>query len=178
MKTFFSMVWLSCFIILLSFLLSCFNGFFYPIKYREEIVYNSNYFNIKPALVASIINVESSYIKERVSTKGAVGLMQIMPSTAEWIAKRINEEYLSEDDLLNPQINIKFGSFYISYLIDYFKSLDSAVCAYNAGMGNVSAWLKNESYAKDGKLIKIPFKETEDYYNKILKNLRYYEKKY
>lgn len=177
MKAFFSVIWIICFVVIFSFLLSCVYGFFYPIKYRKEIISASEEFGISPAIIASVINVESSYKKDRVSAKGAIGLMQIMPATSKWIADKLNQP-VCDDDLFDVNTNIRFGSFYLSYLIDYFDDFGVAVCAYNAGMGNVNNWLKNQDYTKNGKLIKIPFKETENYYNKVLKNLRYYKKKY
>lgn len=177
MRTFFITLWSICLIIFFSFLLSCFYGFFYPIKYKEEIIYASNNFHVSPAIIASVINVESGYNKDRISAKGAIGLMQILPSTGEEIAKKLGREF-NEEMLYNPGVNVEFGTFYLSYLLDYFNNFDLAICAYNAGMGNVKDWMKNEEYVKDGDLIKIPFKETADYHNKILKNLRYYKKKY
>lgn len=160
--------------ILLVFFIGCFEGFFYPIKYTEIIKNNSEKYNIKSSLIASIINVESGYKKERISNKGAVGLMQIMPETAEWIAQKINVNY-DYENLFNEEYNINFGSYYLSYLIEYFSDEKLAICAYNAGMGNVSKWMKDESLFVDKKLIKIPFSETEKYLHKVEKNLKHYK---
>ena len=130
------------------------------------------------ALVASVANVESNFNQEAISNKGAVGIMQLMPSTAEWLAGKIGEDYDSQS-LLNGEYNIKLGCYYLSYLIQYFGNEKVGLCAYNAGQGNVSSWLKNEKYSKDGKtLTKIPFEETKNYLNKVYKNYNYYKNRY
>ena len=70
------------------------------------------------------------------------------------------------------------GSYYLSYLIKYFKDEKLGLCAYNAGLGVVKEWLKDERFSKDGVLEKIPYEETSNYYNRILKNYKYYKNKY
>ena len=174
MKSFFISLWSVFFIILLIFFIGCFEGFFYPVKYEEIIKKNSDENGITSALVASIINVESGYDKNSISNKGAIGLMQILPETAQWIAEKKGEEY-SYEKLFEEEINISYGCYYISYLIRYFGDQDLAICAYNAGMGNVTKWLKDESLSKDGKLIDIPFPETKNYLQKVQKNIKNYK---
>lgn len=147
-------------------------------KYSDEIIEYSNEFEVTPALVASVINVESGYNDDATSQKGAKGLMQIMPSTGRWLAEKINEKY-DEELLLNASFNIKLGTYYLSYLIEQFDDERVALCAYNAGQGNVKEWLKNEEYSSDGKTLKeIPYEETKNYINKIEKNYRYYKNRY
>ena len=147
-------------------------------KYKEEIESVANSYNIKSALVASVVNSESGFNENAISNKGACGIMQIMPTTAQWVANKIGEEY-SEEKLFDVAYNLKIGSYYLSYLINYFQDEKLAICAYNAGQGNVSNWLTNEEYSTDGKsLKKIPFKETEEYLNKVYKNYNYYSRKY
>ena len=159
MKTSFVIISLSICAILLSFLIGSFYAYYYPMKYKEEIVLYSKQFSVEGALVASVANVESNFDEDAMSNKGAVGLMQILPSTAEWIAGQIGEDYL-EEKLKEGDYNIKLGSFYLSYLLKYFGDWKLAICAYNAGQGNVKSWLKDERYSKDGlSLNKIPFKK-------------------
>ena len=165
------------FAVLLCFTIDCFYGYFYPVKYKEQITQYASFFAIKPALVASVINVESSYKEKRVSSKGAIGLMQIMPTTAQWICEKQNLNF-KEIDLYDIDTNIKFGSYYLSYLYDYFQDFDLCICAYNAGIGNVKKWMQNVEFFEKGELKKIPFTETKNYLRKVSKNLRYYEKKY
>lgn len=164
--------------IILVYSIGCFYAYFYPMKYYEEIVDVSQKYDIDGALVASIANVESNFKNDAKSNKGAIGIMQIMPSTAEWIASKLNKEY-AEEMLYEPSYNIELGAYYLSYLIDSFGDEKLVICAYNAGQGNVSNWLANKEYSSDGKsLNKIPFKETENYLNKVAKNYRYYKNKY
>lgn len=102
--------------------------------------------------------------------------MQVMPSTAQGLAKEIgiDEEY----DLQNPDDNIMFGTYYISKLIDKFEILETALAAYNAGPTNVTNWLNDEKYSDDGSTLKdIPFEETKNYVERFKTNYNYYSKK-
>ena len=178
MKTFFSVLSLSICVIILSFCIGAFNAYFYPLCYKEQIEICSKDYGVKGALVASIANVESNFKEKALSNKGAVGVMQLMPATAEWLAGKIGIDY-DKEMLLNGEYNIKLGAYYLSYLIDYFQNEKLGVCAYNAGQGNVSAWLKNKEYSKDGKYLdKIPFEETKNYIIKVYKNYKYYKNQY
>jgi soluble lytic murein transglycosylase len=164
--------------IIICFGFSCYNSYFYPLDYVEVIVSSANRYDVKPELVASIINVESSYDKNAKSNRGAIGLMQIMPSTAEWVCSSLKKEY-SEENLYDPIENIQIGTYYLAYLIEYFGNEDLAICAYNAGMGNVKRWLSEVRYSSDGeKLEKIPFKETENYLTRVKKNQKVYKNKF
>ena len=153
----------------------CFYGYFFPTKFKEEVASASEEFDVEKAMIFSVINVESSFRKDAVSNKGAVGLMQLMPETAKELAKKLEiEEY----DLKKPEDNIKLGTFYLSVLKKRFDNTKTALCAYNAGPAKVSSWLADKEYSEDGKMLKkIPFKETREYIEKINKNLKYYSKK-
>lgn len=178
MRIFFSIVSLSICAIILSFCIGAFNAYFYPMKYKEEILYYSEKYQVKSAIVASVINVESSFDEKAVSNKGAMGIMQLMPNTAQWLAGKIGEDY-QEEKLFDGTYNINLGCYYLSYLIKYFGNEKVALCAYNAGQGNVSSWLANKEYSKNGtSLDKIPFKETENYIKKVYKNYKYYKNRY
>ena len=168
-------------------LIFAYNRAAYPLKFKEEIVEYSNMFGVDPALVASIINAESGFREDVVSKKGAVGLMQIMPKTGKWALERllgqsVDIEFLSDKKdgiLFLPKENIKVGTYYLSYLIEKFKDLKVAICAYNAGEGTVSSWLSNSNYSKDKKTLKtVPYKETANYLEKVLRNLKVYQKKF
>jgi len=181
-------------------LIIAYDKIMYPINYKKEILTASEEFSVDPILVASVINAESRFKIDAVSEKGAVGLMQLKPSTAEWVVKQISQQeatntmmtsadesslkdilYDTEThsgELLDPGINIRIGTFYLSYLLKKFDTTDLALCAYNAGEGTVKTWLANEEYSKDGKsLDKIPYKETQNYIEKIHRNLKVYSKK-
>lgn len=150
--------------------------FIYPVRYKEEVIKYSQEYDLDKYLIFSTIKVESNFDRNSKSSKGALGLMQILPSTAEFISKKLNiEEY----DLFNENNNIQFGCFYIRYLLDKFGNSDTAIVAFNAGEGNVSSWLKNKEYSDDGiTLKKIPYKESEEYLDKTKNTFEKYKKLY
>lgn len=148
----------------------------HPIKYQAEILRYSSEFGLRPELVASVINTESHFNKKAKSNKGAIGLMQIKLSTANFIIEyyKLNER-IDEDDLLEPNTNIRFGAMYICYLNKKFENIYTALAAYNAGETVVRSWLRNDDYSNDGQTLKhIPFGETRNYVLKIKNNLKFY----
>ena len=148
----------------------------YPLKYREEIIESASVFGIEPSLICAFIKVESDFNPNAVSNKKAIGLMQITSSTGEYIA---NLNGVKEYNLKDAKTNIKFGCFYINYLSVKFSDINTVICAYNAGEGNVSSWLKNKEYSQDGTTLKsIPFTETKEYLTKIKKTFEKYKKLY
>lgn len=157
-------------------------NFRYPLKFKEEIVDASQEFGIDKEIVASIINAESGFDEKAVSKKGAIGLMQIMPKTAEWVVSTnssFEKDLFCETSLFEPSNNIKIGTCYFSYLLKKFENLNSALCAYNAGEGTVLAWLKSKEFSTDGKtLFEIPFPETKKYVEKVNENIKIYKKKF
>lgn len=164
--------------IILSYFLGCCFAYFYPMKYEKNINLLAEKYNINGAIIASVANVESNFNSSAFSSKGAVGIMQLMPSTAKWLSEKLGEDY-QENRLWEEEYNLNLGSYYLSYLIDFFEDEKLGICAYNAGQGNVSAWLKNKKYSEDGKnLTTIPFEETRIYLQKVLHNYNYYKNKY
>lgn len=155
------------------------NAILYPKKYENFIIKYSQECDLSPSLVASIINVESRYNPKAKSNAGAIGLMQLMPDTANYISKIKDIKYANENDLLIPEKNIKIGCYYYQYLLKKFDDVDTALCAYNAGETTVKNWLKNDKYSSDKKTLKnIPYKETRNYIIKINKNIKKYKKYY
>ena len=137
----------------------------YPIKYKQEIIEQANLNQLNVFLVFSLIKVESNFKEDAISNKGAKGLMQITESTAKYIAQMLKEE---QGDLLSAKTNIKYGCYYLRYLIKRFKSERTAIIAYNAGEGNVQNWLNEKALSSDGKsLDKIPFEETRAYVERV-----------
>ena len=100
-------------------------------------------YDIDPLLVYAVIKAESNFDVNAVSNAGAMGLMQIMPETYEWLASKEGITDVSQEDLLNPEINIKYGCMFLSILLERYPQLSSAVAAYNAGFGNVDNWLED-----------------------------------
>lgn len=149
----------------------CLLNVLYPQKYKDYIFKYANQNNLSPSFVASVINAESRFNPEAKSDAGAIGLMQLMPETANWLS----EEELTEKELTTPETNIKLGCLYLSKLINQFKNIECALAAYNAGPTKVEEWLRNKEYSSDGKVLtKIPFKETEKYVQKVKSNMNIY----
>ena len=146
--------------------------FMFPKKYKNYVVAYSEEFCLDKALVYSVIKVESDFKKNAVSRSGALGLMQILPSTAKWISKELGEDYFDEK-MFEPKTNIKFGCFYLNYLFEKFEKMEVVICAYNAGEGKVFDWMEN------GELIrsKIDYEETRNYLEKVENYYRVYKSK-
>ncbi len=148
----------------------------HPIKYKNEILFYSREFNLKPELVASVINTESHFNKNAESNKNALGLMQIKLSTAQFLIDYYKLDFsIEKEDLFNEKINIKFGCLYLSYLNKKFNDINSSLAAYNAGETIVRTWLRDARYSDGTKLTNIPFAETRNYILKINNNLKFYK---
>ncbi|GAX89499.1 lytic transglycosylase domain-containing protein [Effusibacillus lacus] len=152
----------------------------YPLYHYRIIEQSASSFNVDPMLVAAIIRVESKFKEDDVSRAGAIGLMQLMPQTAEWIAEQSGLAYDNPDDLAQPQINIRLGSWYIAYLEQRFNgNRIAAIAAYNSGPSRVDKWLKNGTW--DGTLEhldQVPVGETRHYVQRVLYNFQRYKEIY
>lgn len=150
--------------------------YIYPLKYKEEITFYANKYGIKESLIFAVVKVESGFNENAVSSKNAIGLMQITEKTASYIAKLKGVENY---DLKDIKCNLDFGVFYIKYLTGKFRNTEVMLTAYNAGEGNVAFWLTDKRYSLDGiTLNKIPYAETEAYVKKIRKTMTKYQKLY
>lgn len=138
----------------------------YPTAYSEYVDKYSKQYNVPKDVIYAVIKVESNFAYNAQSYKNARGLMQIMPGTYEWMCQRegMDPEAYSIDD---PEINIKIGTCYLSYLYNEFEIWDTVFAAYNAGHGIVRKWLSDEQYGKDGHLTDIPYSETSSYVKKV-----------
>jgi soluble lytic murein transglycosylase len=147
----------------------------YPIKYQAEINQAAEKNELDELLVAAVIRAESDFKPHLVSEKGAIGLMQIMPDTAEWAADQMRVELPSIAQLEEPQLNIEIGTWYLKSLHQQFENNHIvAIAAYNAGPTNVRKWLQDGTW--DGsleQLLQIPFGETRHYVKRVD---RFYEK--
>lgn len=163
-------------LLLLNFAQCTAKSYIYPLKFKQTVFELSDKYGLDRALIFSIIKVESGFDDQATSSAGAIGLMQITPDTARYIAKL---QGIEEYDLTTPNTNIDFGCFYVKYLIVKFEDLNTALVAYNAGEGNVALWLNNPKYSSDKKTLKyIPFKESREYVEKINKTFIKYNKLY
>ena len=150
----------------------------YKLEYTEYVKKYANEYNVDEYLIYAIIKAESNFKQDAVSHRGAKGLMQLMYSTAEDIAKRINID-LNEENILEPDININLGTKYISMLIQKYDNINLALAAYNAGSGNVDGWIEKGTLKSDGSDIEnVPFTETNNYVRKILRDYEIYKNIY
>ena len=138
---------------------------FYPLSHEEEIVDSATRHGVDPYLVAAVIETESGWDESAKSSRGAEGLMQLMPETArDMIALGLVDASYDASNLGDPATNIEFGCAYLSYLIRYFNgSTDKAIAAYNAGMGNVEQWTQGETSLQDA----ITCPETKAYLARV-----------
>lgn len=137
----------------------------YPYSHREAVEQSAAEFGLDPLLVAAVIRTESGWRPAAVSGVGATGLMQVMPGTGEWIAKRNGWDY-SDEMLKEPDNNIRLGCWYLKYLSGKFDGdMAVALAAYNAGDNKVRQWISEGRY-KDGQL-DIPYPETKSFVNKV-----------
>jgi soluble lytic murein transglycosylase len=146
----------------------------FPMPFRQEVVAQAREIGLDPAYVYGLIRQESRFITDARSHVGASGLMQIMPATARWTAKKIGLDY-RPDMIADRGVNLKLGTAYLKLVLDDFGGSQAlAAAAYNAGPGRPRRW-------RDGPLMEpaawaenIPFAETRDYVKKVLSNSVYY----
>lgn len=150
----------------------------YPREFKEYVEKYSSEFSVPEPLVYAVIRCESDFNPNVKSNAGAVGLMQLMPSTLEWLSKLLNED-APTGEITDPETNIKYGTFYLAYLYNKFGSWETAIAAYNAGHGRVDEWLDDTKYSQDGKTLdKIPFSETKNYVNRVFSTEKEYASLY
>lgn len=158
----------------------------YPIRYQGVIQYHAAQVHVDPLLVASVIRVESKFDPNDVSSAGAIGLMQLMPPTAQWIAsmrssKAPNLKSISLNaDIRKPTVNIALGTWYIQYLIARFHGNEvAAIGAYNAGPQRVSNWLSSGTWnGRLSSIMSIPVGETRHFIDRVFYNFTLYKRIY
>ena len=143
-----------------------------PKKFSEYVTKYSAEYGVEEELAFAVIRAESNFRADAVSSAGARGLMQLMPSTAQFISECIGESL----DIDEPQDNIRMGIWYIAYLQEKFGEAETALAAYNAGEGAVRQWLRDGRYSEDGRtLVAIPLKETANYVQRVKKFYKCYK---
>ena len=148
--------------------------FVYMWDHQQDIITYSQKNKVDPFLIAAIIKNESNFNHKAVSKVGAVGLMQIMPETGEWIAGKFDETYV-EGCLFDPETNIRYGCWYLGYLLRrYDGDKTCSTAAYHSGQGTVDGWLKNPEYSTDGRTLNIIGGPRANTY--VGRVLEYYEK--
>ncbi len=151
-----------------------------PLRHEDVIRQQAAAKKVDASLIAGVIYTESRF-RDQTSRAGAKGLMQLMPDTADYIARKSGGTKFERADLATPQINIAYGTWYLRYLLDKYKgNTILTLAAYNAGEGKVDEWRANA--AAKGEKFKvadhIPFKETRDYVHRVLSARSDYRKKY
>jgi soluble lytic murein transglycosylase len=151
-----------------------------PLRHEDVIRQQAEDKNLDPTLIAGVIYVESHF-RDQTSHAGAKGLMQLMPSTADYIARKSGGTRFEQGDLADPQINISYGSWYLRYLLaHYHGNVALTLAAYNAGEGKVDEWWR--AAADRGERFRvadhIPFPETREYVAKVLSARRDYRREY
>jgi soluble lytic murein transglycosylase len=131
----------------------------YPLDYKAIVRAHAHNYRLQPALLAAVIYQESKFNADAKSSSGAIGLMQLQPATAEGIALHTGGSKFRVDDLYDPEINIRYGSWYLRHLLDKYGSERTALAAYNAGQHNVDEW------RKEG--VGIQFGETRHYVARV-----------
>ncbi len=137
----------------------------YPIGYADLVRASADVEGLDAATLCSLIRAESRFHPDAVSPRGAVGLMQIMPETGAWIAERMGLPGFDSRNLLDPETNLRFGAWYLRYLLDRFGKLDLALMAYHAGPTRVEGWLVSGE---------VPFSGTRAYVERVLHAISIY----
>jgi soluble lytic murein transglycosylase len=142
----------------------------YPLSYEHIVVGHAQNYDLDPALVAAVIYRESKFHADARSSSGAIGLMQLLPATAKGIALNTGGSRFRVADLYDPEINVRYGSFYLRRLLTKYEDTRLALAAYNAGQTNVDEWL-----AQGGE---IAFPETREYVDSVLETRDIYAHAY
>ena len=152
----------------------------YKKQYSEYVEKYSDEYAVDENLIYAVIKAESNFDINAKSNKDAIGLMQLMKDTALEMCKKIDMQISNdniEEQLKNPDVNIRLGTKYLSILLAKYENIEIAITAYNAGSGTVDNWIEKNIIKSDGSDIeKIPYKETNNYVRKILRDYKIYSK--
>lgn len=144
----------------------------YPLAHEKAVRQNAEKFAIDPYWILSIMREESHFKADTLSRSNAISLMQILPTTGKWIADKLGEKGFKKDNLWKPEINIRYGAWYLRYLSDLFKGdMYLASASYNGGQGNVQRKVEQGPHAHLPvleRLDRIPLSETRDYFKKVM----------
>lgn len=142
----------------------------YPLRYEQIVRGHARNYDLDPALLAAVIYQESKFKADARSDSGAIGLMQLLPDTAKGIALHTGGTRFRVEDLYDPEINVRYGAWYLRHLIQKYGDEQTALAAYNAGQDNVDRWRR----AGRG----IQFSETRAYVNRVEELKRIYRRAY
>ncbi len=142
----------------------------YPLRYEELVVGHAENYRLEPQLLAAMIYQESKFKADARSSSGAVGLMQLLPETGQGIADRTGGNAWRPEDLLVPELNIRYGAWYLRHLLDKYGDETLALAAYNAGQANVDEWRERG--------VGIQFDETRHYVARVQELKEIYARSY
>ena len=142
----------------------------YPLRYEQIVRGHARNYRLDPALLAAVIYAESKFDAGARSDAGAIGLMQLLPETAKGIATRTGGAQFVVSDLDDPEINVRYGAWYLRHLLDRYRNERTALAAYHAGQANVDRW------RAEG--VGIQFAQTRYYVNKVERLKRIYARAY
>jgi len=142
----------------------------YPLRYEQIVRAHAKNYDLDPALLAAVIYTESRFNAQAESSAGAIGLMQLLPETARGIAIRTGGDAFVVRDLYEPELNVRYGAWYLRNLLDRYSDEPTALAAYHAGQGNVDRWREQG--------VGIQFPETRDYVDNVEKAKRIYAERY
>ena len=142
----------------------------YPLAYEHVIRGHAENYDLDPALLAAVIYRESKFDADARSSSGAIGLMQLLPDTAKGIAVHTGGKKFVVEDLYDPEINVRYGSFYLRRLLRKYGDERLALAAYNAGQANVDRWIEEGG--------EIQFPETQQYVDEVLELRDVYARAY
>ncbi|MFU8891472.1 MAG: lytic transglycosylase domain-containing protein [Anaerosomatales bacterium] len=153
-----------------------FQRLYYPLAFEAEIAASAERHSVSPFLVAAVINEESGFDPEIVSRAGAVGLMQVMPATAEDMRARgiVDATTVDGVDLADPAANIEYGTAYLRYLVERYHEIEAALAAYNAGLRYADEWAAQGGNIRD----EITFSETRHFVVRVVRAKERYEEIY
>jgi soluble lytic murein transglycosylase len=142
----------------------------YPIYFYPQIKRQAAISHVDPLLIAAVARVESHFREDDISHAGAIGLMQLMPATAKWLANQIGDTTFQVDQLMDPTVNIRMGSTYLRYLLRVFHgNLPEAIAAYNAGPNRVKRWIIEGKWSGDEISVQdIPVTETRHFVERVM----------
>ena len=143
----------------------------YPLEYEHIVRGHARQYDLDAALLAAVIYRESKFDADARSSSGAIGLMQLLPDTAQGIAQLTGGNRFVVEDLYEPEINVRYGSFYLRRLLRKYDDVRLALAAYNAGQANVDGWIAAGEE-------EIPFPETREFVDNVLEAREIYARAY
>lgn len=152
------------------------SGKVYPIRYQEEIATVADKYQVDPYLVAAVARTESGFDPEAESHAGAVGLMQFLPNTAEFVTGLDSWKGPKNPALKNAEDSLELGACYLAYLLRRFEDQTAALAGYNAGPNAVAGWIEKAGGSGSLSVEDIPYPETREFVRRVLRSRMLFEK--